>query len=70
MRGKRHHDLLSKTCCLTVPENFGEETVRVSEKLWNLEKLRIGERERERERESEREGHQNFQRKQSVASQN
>ena len=51
MREKRHHDLLSKTCCLTVPENFEEETVLVSEKLWNLEKLRIRERERERERE-------------------
>ena len=55
MREKRHHDLLSKTCCLTVPENFEEATVLVSEKLWNLEKLRIGERERERERKRERE---------------
>ena len=55
MREKGHHDLLSKTCCLTVPEKFEEETVCVSESFWNREKLRIGERERERDRERERE---------------
>ena len=78
MREKGHHDLLSKTCCLTVPEKFEEETVRVFENSWNRKKLRIGERERERdrerqrererEREREKEGHHNFQPIQSVAS--
>ena len=64
MREKGDNDLLSKTC-LRVPEKVEEETVCVSEKIWNREKLNIGERKRERE---EGKWHHNFQPIQSVAS--
>ena len=66
MKEKGHHDLLSKTCFLTVPEQSEEETLCVSENLWNREKRRIGERERERERGK---GHHDRQPIQSVSSQ-
>ena len=68
MREKGQHDLLSKACCLRVPEKSEEETVCVTEKFWNREKMRIRERERERERKRGK-GHHNCQPIHSVASQ-